>query len=136
MGSIGKAFLYGEYRDGVIYTDTFSIRVLNGENISLNSYLDDSNKSYFVGDVYLDLLDRPYFIFEKELPTIPDKDSFISITMYLNDREQIQKVLVNSSRFIWVDFKNITDILSGCFFCSLEYRQGIWYFVPKGGGNS
>lgn len=125
MESIGKAHLRGVYKDGVIRTDDFSIRVPA-------AFPAIKDESVFVGDVYLDALDRPYFVFETELPNSTEKDSFISILMTLDSREQIQKVLLHDCQEIWVDFRNITDRLNGYYYCSLEYRLGTWYFVPKG----
>lgn len=125
MEAIGKAYLKGYYEYGSLHMDTYSIRVSPVESIPDGEYM-------FMGDIYLDPLDRPYIAVESKLDITTPTSSFINILMHPKTEDQIQQVMLQDTTEIWVDFRNIYERSVGYYRCDLEFRDGIWYFVPKG----
>lgn len=126
MESIGKAYLKGYYEYGSIHMDTYSIRVSPAQPIPDGVHI-------FMGDIYLDPLDRPYMAVENVLNDNVFTTSFINILMCPKDKDKdIQLVELHDSTKVWVNFKNIQEKCDGYYQCDLEFRDGIWYFVPKG----
>lgn len=125
MEPIGKAYLKGYCENGSIHTDTYSIRISPVQPIPDGVYM-------FTGDIYLDPLDRPYIAVENKLDINIYTTSFITILMHPKDDKQIEYVELQDTTKIWVDFKHIDEKCPGYYRCDLEFRNGIWYFVPKG----
>ena len=125
MESIGKAYLKGYYEYGSIHMDTYSIRVSPAQPIPDGVHI-------FMGDIYLDPLDRPYMAVENVLNDNVFTTSFINILMHPENDDQIELVMLQDTTEIWVDFRYIQEKCVGYYQCDLEFRDGIWYFVPKG----
>jgi hypothetical protein len=126
MESIGNAYIKGVYQDGSIHSDYFSIRVcpafptIGGERL-------------YIGEVYMDALDRPYINVTKECSPEMFGASFINVLMCPKDKhKEIQLVELHDSTKVWVNFKNIQEKCDGYYSCDLEFCDGKWYFVPKG----
>lgn len=126
MESIGKAYIRGVYQDGSIHSDEFSIRVFTAFPII-------GGERFYIGDIYLDALDRPYLAVTVERDADTSDNSFINILMHpSNNNSQLEQVVLQDGQEIWVDFRNIQEKCVGYYQCVLEFRDGIWYFVPKG----
>jgi hypothetical protein len=52
--------------------------------------------------------------------------------MHPENDDQIEQVMLQDTTEIWVDFRYIQEKCAGYYQCDLEFRDGIWYFVPKG----
>lgn len=126
--TLGRAYIKGIYRDGSIHADGFSIRVYCPQPFPEEELL-------FIGDIYLDSLDRPYIFIDKEstkLKEYYDINSFINILMHPTKEDQLQVIELHDGQRIWVDFRDVQERCVGYYHCTLEFRDGIWYFVPKG----
>jgi hypothetical protein len=125
MESIAKGYIKGIYKEGFIHTDTYVIPVAvpfpgrDGEHM-------------YVGDIYLDALERPYINVEKEVSPQLYGDSFIHILLKPKTEFILEKVTLHNSIEVWVDFTATSEKCDGFYQCTLEFRDGVWYFVTKG----
>lgn len=128
MGSLGRAFLKGCYKNGSIHTKDFSIRVLKAFPI-----LDEDEEHLFIGDVYLNSLEVPYIDITLDKESSLAVNNFINIYMQPTQNKCVKdRVTLDDGQTIWVDFRYIQEKCDGFYQCVLEFNEGIWYFVPKG----
>lgn len=130
--SIGSINIVGIYNRGHIISDDCSITV---SPAIASPYV---GRCYFMGTIYMDELDRPYIDVLNFNP-IPDSLPYNETVIYTllkpyNPATKIQLLELESGLKMYVDFSEVSEIKQATYYCSLRYKRGTWYLVPKGCG--
>lgn len=124
--SLGKVYLCGEYKNGSIHTDKFSIRVIPIEPAP--------SSNIFCGDFYMTPLGIPICHVKDSFDTPYTKyeDSFIYVLLKPDPKGPDKQLLIlHDGTEMWVNFRYILEKCDGYYQCTLHFCDDRWYLVPQ-----